>query len=496
MNVKILARPRVVAAAGAALYLTFGSTQAFAASTPYFGNPAAMPGTIQAEHYDQGGQNVAYYDQTSTHVGAAFRTSDRVDLVTATGSATGYVINNFQTGEWLAYAINAPAAGAYDVELSAATRYADSTVRILLDGQNVSGSVRLPVATSWDSFSWVAKTRINLTAGRHDLRIYSEKQYFNLDAIRISNAPANLLFKSGFDGGSMSLIPPVDCWGTGCWQELVGLDSLSGHTWPGNVWGGGGKFLMLSSPVVTTPATVGNYLFNRFENMAGPRGNQSTVLRQQISQNVNGTAPMGTSPTQNEFQFLPPREAGDMYLSYWVKLQPDMVTKMNNLPAGPGISGGGTWRALFALKTGGQTTWGGPADNGDYRIEAYVMTYGGGQPYWTILGDNAAGGGAPLVNGWRVENRTVPVPVNQWIKLEFFWHRSSGADGRVWMAANGQVIADRRGANMGAWNLPINRIMAPMLYAGSAMPIYQWVDDVEVWDGFPAPGSNPPYAAH
>src|SRR5688572_2959533 len=104
MNVKILAQPRVIAAAGAALYLTFGSTQALAASTPYFGNPAAMPGTIQAEHYDKGGQNVAYYDRTSTHVGAAFRTSDRVDLVTATGSATGYVINNFETGEWLAYA--------------------------------------------------------------------------------------------------------------------------------------------------------------------------------------------------------------------------------------------------------------------------------------------------------------------------------------------------------------------------------------------------------
>jgi hypothetical protein len=27
--------------------------------------------------------------------------------------------------------------------------------------------------------------------------------------------------------------------------------------------------------------------------------------------------------------------------------------------------------------------------------------------------------------------------------------------------------------------------MAPMLYSGSAMPIYQWVDDLEVWDGFP-----------
>jgi hypothetical protein len=295
----------------------------------------------------------------------------------------------------------------------------------------------------------------------------------------------------------MSILPPVDCWGTGCWQDLVGLDSLSSFTWPGNLWGGGGKFLMLTDPVTVTPLTIGDYLFNRMEQVVGHRGIDTTALHQRISQNVNGTGPMGTSPSQNEFQFLPKQDVRDLYVSYWMKLQPDLVEKMNNLPDGPGINGGGTWRAIFALKTGGQTSWGGPADNGDYRIEAYVMTSGGGQPYWVLLGDSNAGGGAPNTNGWYVENRSVPVPAGEWFKLEIFWHRSAGEDGRVWMAINGQSIADRRGANVGAWNMPINRIMAPILYSGSAMPIYQWVDDLEIWDGFPsAAGDNPPYAAH
>ncbi len=307
---------------------------------------------------------------------------------------------------------------------------------------------------------------------------------------------AKLLFRSGFDGGSLSLLPPANCWGTGCWQDLVGLDSLTNFSWPGDVWGGGGKLLMLSSPVSTNAATMGDYMFNRLERVTAHDGRDSTALFQQITKNANGTASMGTSPMQNEFVFMPKRESGDMYVSYWMKLQPDLVEKMNNLPAGPGIAGGGTWRAIFALKTGGQTTWGEAADNGDYRIEAYVMTYGGGQPYWVLLGDANAGGGAPVVNEWRVENRNVRVPVGEWFKFEIFWHRSAGADGRVWMAIDGQVVADRRGANMGAWNMPINRVMAPLLYSGSAMPVYQWVDEVEVWDGFPSPGSNPPYAAH
>jgi chitodextrinase len=84
-----------------------------------------------------------------------------------------------------------------------------------------------------------------------------------------------------------------------------------------------------------------------------------------------------------------------------------------------------------------------------------------------------------------VLNRTVPVPVGGWFKFEFFLHRSNGADGRVWVAVNGNVIADHYGPNMGAWNLPINRIMTPILYTGSRMPVYQWIDDLEIWDGFP-----------
>jgi len=119
-----------------------------------------------------------------------------------------------------------------------------------------------------------------------------------------------------------------------------------------------------------------------------------------------------------------------------------------------------------------------------------VMTYGGGTPYWQVLADNNAGGGAPLVNNWSVQNRAVPVPVGEWFKFEFFLHRSNGADGRVRVAVNGNVIADQMGPNMGAWNLPINRISMPTVYTGSRMPVYQWIDDLEIWSGFPPAGAT------
>jgi len=295
---------------------------------------------------------------------------------------------------------------------------------------------------------------------------------------------ARLLFRSGFEG-NLHIKPPKACWGTGCWQDIDGRDNAARFDWPPRLLGGGGRFLMLTSPVRITPDSIGNYMFNRVEKVTGPAGTPTSALFQMISRNHNGTDPMGESPAQNQFQFLPRDDFRELYVSYWMKLQPDLVERMNDLKPGPGVRGGGTWRGIFAFKTGGQRPDGAPADNGDYRIEVYVFTYGGGKPYWGVIGDNNAGGNAPRRNGFSVENRSVPVPAGEWFKFEILWRRSAGDDGLVWVAIDGQTIARHEGPNLGAREMPVNRIMAPLLYSGSSMPIYQWVDDLEVWSGLP-----------
>jgi len=488
-------------AAGGILALSLGAGVAGAAARPYFGTPVTVPGTIQAENFNSGGEGVSYHDNTRANTGGRYRPKESVDIITAPATASGYVVNSFETGEWMVYTISVATAGNYDIDVNASSLYSTSAYHIEIDALPVTDVITVPNTGSWNTFQWVGKRSVYLEAGTHSLTITSDQQYFNVDAIRVATTPvaantARLLFSSGFEG-SFNLHPLTDCWGTGCWQEFDGTDSVTGFSWPGNVWGGGSKILLLSDPVNTTSATINDYLFDRIDTVTGHTGAQTHALFQENAQNVNGTGPMGTSAEQNVLQFLPQNEGGDMYVSYWVKLQPDLVQKMTNLPDGPGIDTGGTWRSFFAIKTGGQVAWGGPADNGDYRIEAYVVTSGGGAPYWRIWGDNNAGGNAPLVNNWTEVNRDVPVPVDQWFKFEIFWHRSAGSDGRVWMAVNGQTLADHHGPNMGAWNMPINRIFAPLLYTGAAMPAYQWVDDLEIWDGFPpSTGNNPPYAAH
>ena len=63
------------------------------------------------------------------------------------------------------------------------------------------------------------------------------------------------------------------------------------------------------------------------------------------------------------------------------------------------------------------------------------------------------------------------------------------------------MIADHHGPIQGDWDAPVNRIMVHELYTSTAYPVFQWVDDLQVWQGFPtaSPGDawyDPPYAPH
>jgi hypothetical protein len=302
--------------------------------------------------------------------------------------------------------------------------------------------------------------------------------------------PSRRLFASGFEDG-VNIAPPdqKNFWGTGGWEDIVGTDRVSGYSWPINLSGrDASRILVLTDPAVVDASQINAYEVSRIDSVTGYDGKPTRALYQAILQNKNGTQPMGTSPAQNEYVIQPAAEVTDLYMTYRVKFQPDMVEVMNGLADGPGVTGGGTWRAFFAFKTGTKKPNGYPGeslDNGDYRLEIYAMTYGGGKPYWQVLADNNAGANAPLKNDFVVQNRVLPVPVGAWFKFEIFWHRSAGADGRIWVRIDGTVICDKTGPNMGALNLPINRILAPLLYSGSRMPIYQWIDDLEIWDGFP-----------
>lgn len=297
---------------------------------------------------------------------------------------------------------------------------------------------------------------------------------FVLGAAAASHAAADppaakLLFKSGFEG-EIALGSPV-MYGNGAWQEIAGTDRETGFTWPPKIWRGAtGRFQLIAGEreIVKSPAALREYMYNEIQTVAGRDGKPTRALYSAVLKSVRG-ARRNTDATQNVFHLLPsPGEQGDLYASYWLKLQPDLLERMT----------AAKWagRVITDWKTGG-----------DYRIILSVFgDRAGKRLYWNLRGDNVANGGLPPQIFWELTNTSVPVPVGEWFRVEVFVRRSGDADGRVWVAIDGRTLFDRRGPNLGVDKLPWNRVMVFLNYSThQELPAYQWVDDIELWDGFP-----------
>ena len=64
-------------------------TVARGGSTPFGGTPVPLPGTIEAERFDEGGPELAYHDDSSGNSGGAFRSTD-VDIEGTSDAGGGY----------------------------------------------------------------------------------------------------------------------------------------------------------------------------------------------------------------------------------------------------------------------------------------------------------------------------------------------------------------------------------------------------------------------
>ncbi len=163
---------------------TGGSTSY--AGTPYGGTPIALPKAFAAADFDRGGQGVAYSDRTTGNAGGQYRTSEDVDIVAQADSISPYAVNSLQTGEWLAYTVNVPSSGKYDLAINAAHNYSGTPAfRLEIDGADVTGRISVPKTGSWSTFQWVGRQGVDLAAGKRVIKVVSEAEYFNLKGISV-----------------------------------------------------------------------------------------------------------------------------------------------------------------------------------------------------------------------------------------------------------------------------------------------------------------------
>lgn len=291
------------------------------------------------------------------------------------------------------------------------------------------------------------------------------------------HAEKGLLFKSNF-GPSVSIGAPHKFFptGNGAWQEITGIDTGTGYSWPVKAFGSSFSGVQLITIDPITAETIGNYITNEIRTVIGPRGEAINAL----FQNVKIKGPIGQAGSQAPFIFLRPSTVGDvtdLYITYWIKYPANLGNKLDSTVSS------GNWRTQFEFKTGG---YGGDMGSGDYRIITSILKDPDGRLYWLTKGDSQANGPVPKITYWFEENRVVPVPVGEWFKFEAYWHRLPGKDGRFCAAVNDREIVKYQGPIMGDHNLPITRIMVNNAYSGGYGPVESYTTGLEIWEVVPA----------
>jgi chitinase len=136
---------------------------------PFGGIAHALPGRIEAEHYDAGGQDIGYHDSTAgNEQGLDIYRNDDVDIKVS--DAGGHAVGWMPAGEWLAYTVGADSARQFTIRARVGSALPDRTFHIEIDGEDVSGPVSVPRLADWDRYNTVVVPGVSLTPGEHSLR--------------------------------------------------------------------------------------------------------------------------------------------------------------------------------------------------------------------------------------------------------------------------------------------------------------------------------------
>jgi hypothetical protein len=134
---------------------------------PWGNTPAPVPGTIQAENYDYGGEGLGYHDTDPQNLGGAYR-NDGVDIESFANGQ--FAVDYAHAGEWMNYTVNIANSGDYTFSALVSDYGVGGQFHLELDGTPITNSLLVPNTGSFTSFSKVSAPLIHLISGRHVIR--------------------------------------------------------------------------------------------------------------------------------------------------------------------------------------------------------------------------------------------------------------------------------------------------------------------------------------
>lgn len=154
--------------------------------SPFLSSGAiSIPGTIEAEYFDNGSEGIAYHDKDRQNRGEGYRLETGVDVYALKDKENEYAVGYAQKDEWLDYSVNIEKEGFYNITAILSSGGEQSGIQLLLDGEDITDTLKTaPNNEDWESYlATETSTLTKLPQGEHTLRMNIVGDWINIDKL-------------------------------------------------------------------------------------------------------------------------------------------------------------------------------------------------------------------------------------------------------------------------------------------------------------------------
>ncbi|MFK7937516.1 MAG: cellulase family glycosylhydrolase [Saprospiraceae bacterium] len=169
--------------------------------TPFNASPISIPGKLEVEEYDNGGEGMAYHDTDPTNIPGGFRTDEGVDIGEF---GDGYILEYVSEGEWIEYTVDVAQAGIYSVSAEVGSAVANGAFSVTFNKNNAIAKFNTPNTGNWYTFQTItANNEIELEAGVQIMRLdITNNNSFNADYLTFNlESATNLADLAAIEAG-------------------------------------------------------------------------------------------------------------------------------------------------------------------------------------------------------------------------------------------------------------------------------------------------------
>jgi len=149
----------------------------------FTGQAMAIPGKVEAENFDIGGEGFTYHDSDSKNISGAYRPDEAIDIYERLDGT--YLVADNYPGEWLEYTVDIAEKGLYDITAATAAFAGGGTFQLKI-GSVESENIVAPTTYSWYNTKTVTFS-MTLDAGIQIMRLtFIAKPLFNIDYLEFT----------------------------------------------------------------------------------------------------------------------------------------------------------------------------------------------------------------------------------------------------------------------------------------------------------------------